>query len=95
MCQLLWNVLLLDIAQTYQRLNPVFTPGSTASMWSQGLVFGYLNLLARLIAAWALLNIPYYWLSLALVSTGIHEPKDWPDTFGDLSDAYTVRRFWS
>ena len=36
-----------------------------------------------------------YWLSLALVSTGIHEPKDWPDTFGDLSDAYTVRRFWS
>ncbi|KAI0093148.1 hypothetical protein BDY19DRAFT_410980 [Irpex rosettiformis] len=93
--QLLWNVLLVDIAQTYQRINPVFSPGSTASMWSQGLAFGYLNLLARLITAWGMFNIPYDWLSLACVATGIHEPKDWPDTFGNWSDAYTVRRFWS
>ena len=86
---------LVDIAQTYQRLNPIFAPGSTATMWSQGLMFGYLNLLARLIVAWAIFNIPYCWLSLALVGAGIHDPKDWPDTFGDWSNAYTVRRFWS
>lgn len=93
--QLLWNLLLVDIAQTYERLNPIFAPENLASMWSQGLVLGYLNLLARLLVFWGMFNIPYCWLSLACVATGIHKPGDWPDTFGNWSDAYTIRRFWS
>ncbi|KAI0812653.1 membrane bound O-acyl transferase family-domain-containing protein [Irpex lacteus] len=93
--QLLWNLLLVEIAQTYERLNPVFAPENTASMWSQGLVLGYLNLLARLLVFWGMFNIPYCWLSLACVATGMHEPRDWPDTFGNWADAYTIRRFWS
>ncbi|KAI0694344.1 membrane bound O-acyl transferase family-domain-containing protein [Cytidiella melzeri] len=93
--QLLWNLLLVDIAQTYERINPVFAPGSTRGMWSQGTTLGYINLLARITVAWGMFNIPYCWLSLACVATGIHEPRDWPDTFGKWSDAYTVRRFWS
>ncbi|KAI0344772.1 hypothetical protein BDW22DRAFT_1090336 [Trametopsis cervina] len=93
--QLLWNLFLVDLAQTYERLNPVFAPSSTAGMWSQGLLLGYLNLVARLTVAWGMFNIPYDWLSLACVASGFHEPQDWPDTFGKWSDAYTVRRFWS
>ena len=64
-------------------------------MWSQGPAHGYVNLLARLVVAWGMFNILYNVLSLICVGTGMAKPEGWPDTFGDWSDAYTVRRFWS
>ncbi|KAJ4474273.1 hypothetical protein J3R30DRAFT_3507258 [Lentinula aciculospora] len=33
-------------------------------------------------------------IALLLVGTGLSEPDTWPDFFGTLSDAYTVRRWW-
>ncbi|KAJ3782999.1 membrane bound O-acyl transferase family-domain-containing protein [Lentinula aff. detonsa] len=33
-------------------------------------------------------------ITLLLVSTGLSEPDTWPDFFGRLADAYTVRRWW-
>jgi len=32
-----------------------------------------------------------FWISVARVS----EPRDWPDVYGSLSEAYTLGRFWS
>jgi len=42
------------------------------------------------------LNAELYYFTVALlfVGTGISEPSSWPDLFGSLADAYTVRRWW-
>lgn len=95
--QLLWNLFLVDVAQTYQRLNPLFSlKGDEAkSLWSQGYVLGCLNILGHLTVSWGMLNINYNTLSLVCVASGLSEPQNWPDTFGKWNDAYTVRRFWS
>ncbi|KAI0698312.1 membrane bound O-acyl transferase family-domain-containing protein [Cerioporus squamosus] len=33
-------------------------------------------------------------ISVVTVALGMHTPEDWPDLFGSISHAYTVRRFW-
>ncbi|CCM06211.1 uncharacterized protein FIBRA_08455 [Fibroporia radiculosa] len=36
----------------------------------------------------------YYLLAAGSVALGWFSPSDWPDVYGRLSDAYTLRRFW-
>lgn len=65
------------------------------SVWSQGYAVGCVNIIARTTVSWGLLNLPYDVLSIFCVALGVHEPQNWPDVFGDWSDSYTIRRFWS
>lgn len=52
------------------------------------------NLLAWLVMTYAILKMYYEVASLLAVGLGISRSEDWPDMFGNWSDAYTVRRLW-
>ncbi|THU83555.1 hypothetical protein K435DRAFT_733899 [Dendrothele bispora CBS 962.96] len=53
--------------------------------WATGLFFFRLK---------SAINVYLLLVALLLVGTGLSEPDVWPDFFGKLSDAYTVRRWW-
>lgn len=42
----------------------------------------------------AAMSILYTMLSLVIVGLGINTPKDWPPFFGNVFEAYTVRKCW-
>ncbi|KAH8200209.1 hypothetical protein TruAng_005657 [Truncatella angustata] len=44
---------------------------------------------------WLFVNCTYQTLAAVTVALEIYRPEDWPRLFGDISDAYTIRRFWS
>ena len=94
--QILWNLFLADIGQTYQLVNPLYslTGEEARSLWAQGYVVGLLNILARIAVQWAMFNVGYNLMSMAGVGIMLQEPRVWPDVFGHWKDAYTVRRFW-
>jgi len=41
------------------------------------------------------MDIPCRILSAVTILLGIYKPSDWPPMFGEWSEAYTIRRFWS
>ncbi len=43
---------------------------------------------------YAILKMYYEAASLLAVGLGLGRPEDWPDMFGNWSDAYTLRRLW-
>ncbi|KAF8315188.1 hypothetical protein DL93DRAFT_2166891 [Clavulina sp. PMI_390] len=47
-----------------------------------------------LVFSWNFLNTLHSFAALVTVALHICEPRDWPDIFGAVSDAYTVRRAW-
>ncbi|KAI0642388.1 membrane bound O-acyl transferase family-domain-containing protein [Trametes meyenii] len=59
---------------------------------------GYLVRLANttvwLYMVYITLKITYAVVSIAAVATRVGEPANWPEPFGDWTDAYTVRRLW-
>lgn len=90
-------ILLIDIAQTYQRLNPLFgISGKDApSTGSQGYLLRCLNIMSCLVRApYGMLNILYHTVGIVSVTLHLTAPEDWPDVFGRFADAYTVRRYW-
>ncbi|KAF8315200.1 hypothetical protein DL93DRAFT_2227575 [Clavulina sp. PMI_390] len=44
--------------------------------------------------AWNLLNVGQCLLACLAVGLRVSEPEDWPDMFGAVTDAYTLRRAW-
>ncbi|EPQ52037.1 hypothetical protein GLOTRDRAFT_80193 [Gloeophyllum trabeum ATCC 11539] len=90
--------LLVDFAQTYIHSNPLFTnprPGASPfDIHSQGYFCRCVNIIAWLTLAHGSLNMQYLALSAFCVSSGVSEPRYWPDLFGDWKECYTVRRHW-
>jgi hypothetical protein len=96
------NVVLLDLAISYEAGNPSFdtrlhrpeTIGPSAYMAAR-------SLWSRLpdIVAWtaAMVNgvcLTHTVIAIPSVMLGLSEPGDWPAMFGPFRDMYTVRRFW-
>lgn len=75
----------------------LFTPGVKEAYFPPGLM-GFLAragcMAVWLVITYTVLNMSYCVLSSAVVATCLSEPADWPDLFGTLYDAYTVRRVW-
>ncbi|OSC99675.1 hypothetical protein PYCCODRAFT_1372634 [Trametes coccinea BRFM310] len=91
-------VLLLDLAQSYLQLQPFFRYLGTDAFPTglRGFVVGFLCRLAWYVRSYAMVKIACTLLAMFCVATGLFNgnPEDWRPTFGDWSDAYTVRRFW-
>ncbi|KAI6047545.1 hypothetical protein EDC04DRAFT_2887315 [Pisolithus marmoratus] len=83
---------LFEAIQLYIRCNPVFS--SQAPLLSQGYFLGWLNVMAIPWRFYAGLNWIHSLLAMIAVGTTLHEPRSWPVPFGQLKDAYTIRRFW-
>ncbi|KAF9456879.1 membrane bound O-acyl transferase family-domain-containing protein [Collybia nuda] len=96
----LWRALrffiLVDLAQSYIHLNPLFsTFGSSAlSITAQGYVLRCLNIAAYSCTPYGMLNMQYSLLSAVAVSLDIVKPEFWIRPYGYWTDAYTIRRFW-
>ncbi|KZT01615.1 uncharacterized protein LAESUDRAFT_663582 [Laetiporus sulphureus 93-53] len=80
--------LLIDFAQSLQRSRPLL-PGGEMDV----LIVAMHGCIQRFITI-ALIDMQYALCAAAFVALGISEPKDWPDLYGQWSDACTVRRFW-
>ncbi len=92
--------LINDICETWIGLNRHVYPPSLVSppthvvpqdvkIWWRAL--GGFALTGRIYATLTMDNIA---LSVITVALGMYSPEDWPDLFGSISQAYTVRRVW-
>ncbi|KAI9056295.1 hypothetical protein FKP32DRAFT_1585741 [Trametes sanguinea] len=92
------TVLLLDLAQSYLRLQPFFPYLGTEAFPGglRGFAVGFLCRLAWYTRSYAMVKVACDVLAIVCVATGLFNgnPADWRPTFGDWSDAYTIRRFW-
>ncbi len=87
-----WNFLLADTANTYiitvaeTSLNPV----SSLAMYT----LHCSTIVAWVCVTYGISNVQYSVLAAFSVAFGMSLPGDWPNVFGELADAYTLRRFW-
>ncbi|EMD33236.1 hypothetical protein CERSUDRAFT_87546 [Gelatoporia subvermispora B] len=88
--------LLLDIAQSYIHLNPLFARSGieARSIASQGYGMRCLSIVAWGYTPYGMITMQYSLLAAVHVGLGYSDPESWPDLFGVWRDAYTVRRFW-
>ncbi|KAF8869177.1 membrane bound O-acyl transferase family-domain-containing protein [Mucidula mucida] len=94
--RVLWCILLLDAAQSYMTFNPsVFRHADAESVASQGYWRRCLNIFIAALNPYCGLSFPYYLVSALHVAIGFSQPMDWPDPFGSVKEAYTIRRFWT
>ncbi|KAI0753269.1 membrane bound O-acyl transferase family-domain-containing protein [Daedaleopsis nitida] len=96
--QLLSSAILTDLAESF--IYPYFhlyVPGPSDPRLTAG-VTGYLFrswcLFVWLLMTYAILKMYYVLASILAVALRLGEPQDWPDMFGNWSDAYTLRRLW-
>lgn len=89
---------MLDIIESFVHSHPhLYTPGVSDAHFPPGVV-GYL-MRSGCMAVWLMntyttIKLSYSVLSFVVVALFLWAPADWPDLFGDWSDAYTVRRLW-
>ena len=85
-------LILFDLTGIMNRVNPYWTKADPVVSGKQRLwrlaSFGYPFVL------YSAVTIGHKILSIMSVLAGLSEPRDWPDFFGSLFDAYTVRRVW-
>ncbi|KAG6835667.1 hypothetical protein H0H93_015926 [Arthromyces matolae] len=88
--------LVIDAAQTFIHTNSLFLHAhdTKVSITSQSLLFRCLNIIAWISTPLAGVRMQYYMISAVNVSLGLSVPGDWPDPYGNWSDAYTVRNLW-
>ncbi|KZT63295.1 hypothetical protein DAEQUDRAFT_641339, partial [Daedalea quercina L-15889] len=85
--------LFLDITQSYQRSNPLFSRRDM-DLSSQGYLMLPINTVARFGSLVGMIGMQYALLAALFVALGISLPRDWPEVYGRWSDSYTIRRFW-
>ncbi|RPD61545.1 hypothetical protein L227DRAFT_562600 [Lentinus tigrinus ALCF2SS1-6] len=96
--QFLWSFVLTDFTESYvYPFYHLYVPGSTdppLPTGFDGLLLRSWNALVWLAMTYAILKMYYEAASLLAVGLGLSRPEDWPDMFGNWSDAYTIRRLW-
>ncbi|KAG6908488.1 hypothetical protein DXG01_004422 [Tephrocybe rancida] len=80
---------LLDAAQSFIHIYPLLLPSR-----DQGLAHRVLYSAAWMLMPYAGLRMQYYLLSAVSVALGLSSPKAWPEPYGSLREAYTVRNLW-
>ncbi|KAF8991052.1 membrane bound O-acyl transferase family-domain-containing protein [Cyathus striatus] len=87
----LWYLAITDFAQTVLGYIPI-------DAWRETSITGIgTRMLCTALSAsmiWSMLTIVYTVLSTIVVGLGLSDASAWPPSFGKLSDAYTIRRFW-
>ena len=85
-------LILFDLTGIMNRANPYWTKDVPVVVGNQRLwrlaSFGYPLIL------YAAMTIKHKIVSIIAVLAGFSQPREWPDLFGSLFEAYTVRRVW-
>jgi len=86
-----WYIILADFAQTLVWYYPV-------DEWRESSIKGIgLRVLGTTVLAsvsWSMMSLIYSALAIICVGGGLSDAREWPPLFGNLTDAYTVGRFW-
>lgn len=93
--QLARNLLLVDLMQTYQALDPFISSERAMSIWTLPYYHRCLFSLLSGCLTFGTLCIQYNIVAIIVVALGLQEPRQWPDMFGDWREAYTIRKFWA
>ena len=95
MPQLCLSYIIADAVQNYHRYSPTFRPDSSiSSVASHGLLWTCINLASVALAAIHVFQFQHTLVAMIFVGTGLSRPCEWPDMFGSIFEAYTLRRFW-
>ncbi|OAX33251.1 hypothetical protein K503DRAFT_775812 [Rhizopogon vinicolor AM-OR11-026] len=86
-----WYAALFETGRLYVWYNPAF---SSATIGGQGYVVHCIDTVVFIGLIYGALNAVYFAMAAGSVAIGLFEPRMWPDMFGALADAYTIRRFW-
>lgn len=90
-----WRILAIDLASMYIRSTPLGTVPVTRRLQDEPLPVGLLKaVLLYTMARWVMDSV-YRLAAATSVGLGIHGPEVWPNMFGSVREAYTVRRFWA
>jgi hypothetical protein len=84
---------MLDLLRWHDRWNPCYAkdgPSITAFGW----MWRCFSMFSWSIQTYIQIDRLYWVLGSLSVLVGLSTPGEWPYFFGDLWDAYTVRRFW-
>ncbi|KAL1670067.1 membrane bound O-acyl transferase family-domain-containing protein [Schizophyllum commune] len=87
--------LLTDCCGTYFEQNPLtsWRAAERLPISSQGVLFQCITITVTVIHFWANSQMMYSELSIIAALLG-QEPRDWPPMWGDLGEAYTLRKIW-
>lgn len=94
--RMLRYMIIIDAADSYVHLNPLFSLTGDAALpiTAQGYGFRCLNIVAYFGQVFLRLQIWYNAMSALSVAIGLNKVKHCPSLFGQWRDAYTLRRFW-
>ncbi|KAH9848663.1 membrane bound O-acyl transferase family-domain-containing protein [Lenzites betulinus] len=97
-CQLLFTLAMLDVIEAFVFTHKeLYDPSRNDAHFPPGLK-GYLARSACmalwLLTSYSVVKAGYLVMAIMAVGTHLSNPEDWPELFGKLSDAYTVRRLW-
>ncbi|KIL63504.1 hypothetical protein M378DRAFT_12091 [Amanita muscaria Koide BX008] len=85
--------IVLDLLRWHDRWNPCYAkdgPSITAFGWA----WRSFNMFSWVIQVYIQIDRLYRVVGTLSVLARLSSPEEWPSFFGDLRDAYTVRRFW-
>ncbi|TFK34577.1 membrane bound O-acyl transferase family-domain-containing protein [Crucibulum laeve] len=85
-------ILLEVFAYIQNASNPAFTSGRPLEEFSY--FWRNMGLLGFGAAAYARINFLYCVFAALAVGVGVSEPREWPELFGGLLEAWSVSRFW-
>jgi hypothetical protein len=93
----LFCYLVLDTVKTFHSYSDIYPKAGHDAQSMLRLPYWWrsVHVVAYGASAYAMLDIQFAIASAITVATGISKPEDWPNAFGTISDAWTIRRFWS
>ena len=95
--QTVFTYLLMDISYAVMRRDPavfLYSGADKLDMGTRGFALRCVYVATQICYTAATLNIQYCVASIVLVAFHLAEPQYWPNLMGDITDAYTIRRFW-
>ncbi|KAF8643569.1 hypothetical protein AX16_008957 [Volvariella volvacea WC 439] len=90
--------LLIDLGQSWMTLTPNYAitraprPGSGIAY---EMFVRFFNIVMCMVKVFGTLSFGHTLVGVIVVGLGLVEPRFWPDLWGSIVDAYTIRRFWS
>ena len=87
----------MDVSFAVMRANPeVFLSSGDEylGMGSHGFARRCFYVAVQVAFTAATLNIQYCGMAIVLVALHLAEPQYWPNLIGNITEVYTIRRFW-
>ena len=96
-CRIIAAYLIMDVSHALMRRDPavfLYSGADKVEMVSRSFALRCFYIMVQVYYTAASLSIQYYVLGIVMIAFHLGEPQYWPDLIGNITDAYTIRRFW-